>query len=81
MKVYLIKASAKSPFKEYKKYMGAPPQNIFSIAAATPKWIDIELVDETADMKVNFKTDADLIGIFMSTPDAVRGYDIAKEFK
>ena len=81
MKISLIKASAKGAFKEYKKFMGAPPQNIFSAAAATLDDIEIEMVDETADMRPNFKTDADLIFIFMSTPDALRAYDIAARFK
>ena len=51
MKVYLIKASAPGPFKEYKKAMGSPPQNIFSVAAATPPEVAVELCDETIDMK------------------------------
>ena len=81
MKVYLIKASENSSFKEYKKYMGSPPQNIFSIAAATPSNVEIEMCDETMNMKVNFKSKADIIAIFMSTPDALRAYDIAKTFR
>ena len=81
MKVYLIKASAKGPYKEYKKSMGAPPQNIFSVAAATPEGIGIEMTDETVDMKVNYRSSADVIGIFMSTPDAMHAYKIAKKFK
>ena len=72
MKVYLIKASDKSEFKKYKKYMAAPPQNIFSVAATTPPDVELEMVDETVGMKPNLRTKADLIGIFMSTPDAVR---------
>lgn len=81
MKVYLIKASAPGAFKEYKKYMGAPPQNIFAAAAATPNDIELEATDETVDMKVNYRSDADIVAIFMSTPDAIRGYEIAKKFK
>ncbi len=81
MKIYLIKASAQSPFKQYKQYMGAPPQNIFSAAAVTPSGIDVEMVDETVDMRPDFNTDADLIVLFMSTPDALRAYEIAAEFK
>ncbi|PAB59055.1 B12-binding domain-containing radical SAM protein [Anaeromicrobium sediminis] len=81
MKVCLIKASAESEFKKYKKYMGAPPQNIFSVAACTPSDVHIEMVDETMDMKVNFETNAEIIGIFMSTPDAIRAYELAFEFR
>lgn len=81
MKVCLIKASADSQFKEYKASMGGPPQNIFAAAAATPTNVQIEMVDETIGKKINIKTDADLIAIFFSTPDAIRGYKIAKKFK
>lgn len=81
MKAYIIKACAQSPYKEYKKYMAAPSQSIFSLAAATPKDVVIEMCEETVDMKVNFHSDADIIAIFFSTPDAYRGYEIADEFK
>jgi len=81
MKVYLIKASARNLYSKYKKDTGGPPQNIFSTAAATPSWVDIEMTDETHDMKVNFKSKADIIAIFMSTPDALRAYEIADIFK
>lgn len=81
MKIYIIKACEESIFKEYKKYMAAPPQSIFSLAACTPEGIEIEMADETVDMKVNYKNKAELIAIFFSTPDAFRGYEIADEFR
>lgn len=81
MKAYLIKASAKGAFKDYKRSMGGPPQNIFSTAAATPDDVALEMTDETVDMRVNFRTDADVIAIFMSTPDALRAYEIADRFR
>lgn len=40
-----------------------------------------ELVDETAGEKVRLVTDADLAVLFMSTPDAWRGYELAAEFR
>ncbi|MCT4618372.1 MAG: radical SAM protein [Marinisporobacter sp.] len=81
MKVYIIKACAKSIFKEYKKYMAAPPQSIFSLASCTPENIKIDMIDETVDMKVDYKNNADIVAIFFSTPDAMRGYEIADEFR
>ncbi len=81
MKVYIIKACATSPFKEYKKYMCAPPQSIFSLAACTPEEVEIEMADETVDMKVDYDTDAEVVAIFFSTPDALRGYEVADEFR
>ncbi len=80
MKICLIKASADSQFKEYKASMGGPPQNIFAAAAATPGDVQIEMVDETIGKKVNLNTKADLIVIFFSTPDALRGYKLAERF-
>ena len=80
MHVYIIKASAQSEFKEYKKFMAAPPQSIFSLAASTPSGVKIDMVDETMGMEVNFMSKADLVVIFASTPDIVRGYWIAKYF-
>jgi len=81
MKVYLIKASAGSEYSKYKAATGGPPQNIFSVAAATPRHVEIEMCDETIGMKTNFDSDADIIAIFMSTPDAFRAYEIATTFE
>ena len=81
MKLYLIKASAEGYFKAYKNERGGPPQNIFSAAAKLHPEHDVEMTDETAGMTVNFKTDADIVIIFMATPDAIRGYNLAKKFK
>jgi len=81
MKIYLIKASSGSDYSKYKAETGGPPQNIFSAAAATPKRHTIDMVDETIGMKTDFNSDADLIVIFMSTPDAYRAYEIATAFR
>ena len=80
MKIYLIKASSGSDYSKYKAETGGPPQNIFSAAAATPQHIEIEMTDETIGMKTRFDSDADLVAIFMSTPDAFRAYEIAEQF-
>jgi radical SAM superfamily enzyme YgiQ (UPF0313 family) len=80
MKIYLIKASAGSQYSKYKAETGGPPQNIFSAAAATPSHIDIAMCDETIGMKADLDSDADLVVIFMSTPDAYRAYEIADAF-
>ena len=80
MKISMIKASAKGNFKTYKKSRGGLPQNIFSLAAATPSDIDIELIDETVNCRVDYRTDSDLIVLMFSTPDALRGYEHAHKF-
>lgn len=81
MKVSLIKASAPGYYKQYKQERGGPPQNIFALAAATPPHVHFDLIDETANMKVKYNTDSDLISISMSTPDALHAYNHAKEFR
>lgn len=81
MKITIIKASAPGPYKKYKQQRGGPPQNIFSLAAATPPDIRIELIDETGGMKVDRKTDSELVVIMMSTPDAYHAYELADHFR
>lgn len=81
VKVCAIKACAPSGFKDYKKSMMGLPQNIFSLAAATPDWVQLQMIDETVDIKVDFRTDADIVVIMFSTPDALRGYKLADKFR
>lgn len=81
MKIYLIKASAGSDYSSYKAETGGPPQNIFAAAAATPKRYELEMTDETIGMKVNADSDANLVVVFMSTPDAFRAYELANSFR
>lgn len=81
MKAYLIKASAPGPFKEYKKYMGAPPQNIFAMAACTPKSVTVDMCDETVDMKPKLNTDADIVVLLFHTPDALHAYRLADKYR
>ncbi|WED24397.1 B12-binding domain-containing radical SAM protein [Vibrio sp. JC009] len=81
MKIYLIKASSGSDYSKYKAETGGPPQNIFSAAAATPERYQLEMTDETIGMKTNMKSKADLVVIFMSTPDAYRAYELAEKFR
>ena len=81
VKVSLIKASKAGVFKDYKKSMMGIPQNIFSVAACSPDYCQIEMTDETIDMKVNYKTDADIVVVMFHTPSANRGYEIADKFR
>lgn len=81
MKVYLIKASAPGPFKDYKKATGGPPQNIFSVAAATPTGVDVTMCDETIGMKPKMRLDADIVVLFFHTPDAIHAYKLADKYR
>ncbi|MGV2986685.1 B12-binding domain-containing radical SAM protein [Vibrio sp. E150_011] len=81
MKIYLIKASAGSDYSKYKASTGGPPQNIFAAAAATPKWYTVDMVDETIGNQADVNINADVVVIFMSTPDAYRAYELASVYK
>jgi len=81
LNVYLIKVSAPGPFKEYKKAMGAPPQNIFALAAATPDGIGITMCDQTIGMTPDLKTRANIVVLLFHTPDAVHAYSLADKFR
>ncbi len=81
VKVCVIKASAKSVFSDYKKSMLGLPQNIFSLAACTPNWATLQMVDETVGVKVDWDTKANIVVVMFHTPDAIRGYEIADKFK
>jgi len=80
MKIYLIKASSGSDYSKYKAETGGPPQNIFAAAAATPSHYQVDMVDETIGMKTDFESNADLVVVFASTPDAYRAYEICSTF-
>ena len=81
VKVCLIKASQKSSFKDYKKSMMGVPQNIFSVAACSPDYCQIQMIDETIDHKIDWNTDSEIIVIMFHTPSAIRGYKIADKFR
>lgn len=80
MHVYLIKASAPGPFKDYKRATGGPSQNIFAAAAATPDDVEVSMCDETIGMRVALESSADLVALFFHTPDAPHAYALADAF-
>lgn len=80
MKIYFIKVSAGSDYSKYKAETGGPPQNIFAAAAATPKQYQVEMTDETIGMQTNIESNADLIVVLASTPDAYRAYELSQIF-
>ncbi|WP_133408483.1 B12-binding domain-containing radical SAM protein [Parashewanella tropica] len=83
MNILIIKASAESDFKDYKKYMSSPPQGIFSLAAATPNTHSFEIVDETNGDKLTKKHIewAHLAILTASTPDITHAYQLAQKLK
>ena len=81
MKVLLIKASNDSDFKKYKKYTGTPPQGLYSMAAASPDYIEQEILDETIGDSAPQLTEAEVVVLFASTPDVTRAYKLATQYR
>jgi len=57
-----------------------PSLSLLTIAACTPEDIEVRLIDERVT-RVDFEEQVDLVGISMMTEQALRGYEIAREFK
>lgn len=58
-----------------------PPLGLLTIAACTPEDVEIEIIDEKVEGRVDLKTGADLIGISIFAYNARRGYEIADQFR
>jgi len=57
-----------------------PPLSVLTIAASTPEDVEVSILDENLE-EMNYEMEADLIGITVMTPQAVRAYQIADEFR
>jgi len=57
-----------------------PPLSVLTLASATQEDIHVAIIDENLE-GINYETDADLIGITAMTPQAIRAYEIADEFR
>jgi len=57
-----------------------PSLALLTIAACTPQEIEVKLIDERIS-PIDFEEQADLVGISIMTEQALRGYEIAREFK
>jgi radical SAM superfamily enzyme YgiQ (UPF0313 family) len=57
-----------------------PPLSVLTLAASTPEDVEVSIIDENLE-RINFNADADFIGITVMTPQAVRAYEIADEFR
>jgi radical SAM superfamily enzyme YgiQ (UPF0313 family) len=54
--------------------------SVLTLAASTSENVEISIVDENLE-EIRFETEADLVGITVMTPQAVRAYEIADEFR
>lgn len=57
-----------------------PSLSLLTIAACTPPEVEVRLIDERIT-PIDFEEQADLVGISIMTEQALRGYEIAREFK
>ena len=57
-----------------------PPLSVLSLAASTPKGVEVSVIDENLET-IHWEVGADLIGITVMTPQALRAYEIADEFR
>jgi radical SAM superfamily enzyme YgiQ (UPF0313 family) len=57
-----------------------PPLSVLILSASTPEEVEIFILDENLE-KIDFNTEADLIGITVMTPQAIRAYEIGDEFR
>jgi radical SAM superfamily enzyme YgiQ (UPF0313 family) len=87
MKILLIAPDLESKFQKSAKGFNIPYPIMFStsglqiLAALTPDYHDIKLVDEAINEKVNFDEAYDLVGITVMTTQSTRAYKIAKRFR
>lgn len=57
-----------------------PPLSVLTLAASTPEGIEVSIIDENLG-RIDFNAEADLIGITVMTPQAIRAYQIADQFR
>jgi radical SAM superfamily enzyme YgiQ (UPF0313 family) len=79
MKIDLITPCLKDPGKGLTAF-AFPPLGLGLLAAITPADTDVSITDDLVQ-PVDFDTEADLVGITVSTKTAVRAYEIADEFR
>ncbi|HBD08529.1 MAG TPA: B12-binding domain-containing radical SAM protein [Syntrophobacteraceae bacterium] len=81
MKILLIQPCSDSQrWKGQKSHFGWPPLGLGYVAAATPPGHEVRVVDEAVE-SIDFDVQADLVGIGVMTPNSLRGYEIADEFR
>lgn len=57
-----------------------PPLSVLTLASVSPDDVKIAILDENIE-KIDFDAETDLVGITVMTPQAIRAYEIADEFR
>jgi len=79
MKVLLV--SPCPPDNQRDESMAFPQLTLPLLAGMTPKEYDVEIVEEVFNQEIDFDQEVDIVGISIMTQTAIRGYEIANEFK
>ncbi len=61
--------------------MAIPQLTLSLIAGMTPDEHEVKVIEEVYSEKIDFDEDVDVVGITIMTQTAIRGYEIANEFK
>jgi radical SAM superfamily enzyme YgiQ (UPF0313 family) len=61
--------------------MAFPQLTLPLLAGMTPKEHEVKIVEEVFNQEIDFNQEVDVVGISIMTQTAIRGYEIANEFK
>ncbi len=61
--------------------MAIPQLTLSLLAGMTPEEHEVTIIEEVHNQTINFDQEVDLVGITIMTQTAIRGYQIANEFK
>ena len=79
MKILLI---APCPTNNQRRDIMAIPQLTLSLLAGmTPEEHEVKIIEEVHHGTIDFDQEVDVVGITIMTQTAIRGYEIANEFK
>ncbi|MFB6340364.1 B12-binding domain-containing radical SAM protein [Saccharicrinis sp. FJH62] len=79
MKILLISPCPEN--NQRRNSMAIPQLTLSLIAAMTPEEHEVEIIEEVNNETIDFDVDVDIVGITLMTQTAIRGYEIANEFK
>jgi len=61
--------------------MAIPQLTLSLLAGLTPEEHEVKIIEEVFDQTIDYEQDVDVVGISIMTQTAIRGYEIANEFK
>lgn len=79
MKILLIAPCPKN--NQRHDSMAIPQLTLSLLAGLTPKKHEVRIIEEVYNQTIDFDQEVDVVGITIMTQTAIRGYEIANEFK